>query len=51
MSTRSTLPGEQVIDAAEDAGRVGDDRVRARGPQVVGRQPFENLVRHAVRGA
>ena len=44
------LAGEQVIDAAEDAGRVGDHGVRAGPAQVVGGQPFENLVRDAVGG-
>ena len=42
--------GELVIDAAEDAGRVGDDGVRAGAAQVVGRQPFEDFVRDAVGG-
>ncbi len=45
------LAGEEMIDAAEDARRVRDHGVRARAPQVVGGKPFENFVRHAVRGA
>ena len=38
-----------MIHALKDAERMRDDRVRARGAQVVGRQPLENLVREAVR--
>ena len=44
------LAGELVIDAAEDAGRVGDERVGAGAAEVVGREPFEDLVRDAVGG-
>ena len=37
--------GELVIDAVQDAGRVGDQGVAAGAAQVGGRQAFENFVR------
>src|SRR5581483_3888373 len=39
-----------VIDAAEDAGRVGDQGVAGRRPQVHAGQPLEHLVGDAVGG-
>jgi hypothetical protein len=44
------LAGEQMVHAADDALGVRDDGVGAGRAQVVGRQPFENLVRQPVRG-
>ena len=44
------LAGEQMVHALDDAHGMGDDGVRAGGPQVIGRKPFENFVREPVRG-
>ena len=43
-------PGEEVVDAAQDAEGVGDDRVRGRGAQVGGGEALEDLVGQAVGG-
>jgi hypothetical protein len=44
------MTGPLVIDALEDAGGVGDHGVAAGAAQVVGGQPFEDLVGNAVGG-
>ena len=44
------LAGEQMVDALDDAHRMRGDHVGAGGAQVVGREPFENLVREPVGG-
>ena len=42
--------GEQMVDALNDAQRMGDDGVGAGGAQIVGGEAFENFVRQPVRG-
>ena len=42
--------GVLVIDALEDAGRVGRQGVGHRPAQVAGGQAFQHFVRHAVGG-
>ena len=42
--------GELVIDAVQDAGRVGDQRVAIGAAQIVGGQALEDLVGDAIGG-
>ena len=37
-------PGVALVDTAEDAGRVRNDRIRVGGPQIHGGQAFEDLM-------
>ena len=39
-----------VVDAAEDAGRVGDEEIAGGPAEVVVGKALENMVRHAVGG-
>ena len=42
------LAGEEMVDALEDAHRMGDDDVRAGRAEIVGREAFEDFVRQPV---
>jgi hypothetical protein len=44
------LAGEEVIDAAEDADGMGDDRVGGSGADIVGGETFEDFVGEAIGG-
>ena len=44
------LAGEQIVHALDDAQRMRDDDVGARGAEIVGGKAFENFVRQPVRG-
>ena len=39
-----------VIDALQDARRMGHEAVAVRGPQIIGGEPFENLMGDAIGG-
>ena len=44
------LAGEQMVDAVQNAQRMGDQRVGTGSPQIVGREPFQDFVREPVGG-